>query len=148
PRDIAPVVFFETCTILPKSSQLGNVGRIRENLSPKPPINGTPLAYQMVEDDFLLGQGGSMNKPAEFLLLSVLGLGCLLPQGCATQSGSVGGDEYAEEQIDEPTIKHILPPEHSITASRPRISRAELSAINATGLPAGALSDVLFDFDQ
>jgi peptidoglycan-associated lipoprotein len=89
-----------------------------------------------------------MNKPAEFILLSALGLGCLLPQGCATHSGSVGGDEYAEEQIDEPTIKHILPPEHSITASRPRISRAELSAINATGLPAGALSDVLFDFDQ
>jgi peptidoglycan-associated lipoprotein len=102
----------------------------------------------MVEDDFLLGQGGSMNKSVEFILLSALGFGCLLPQGCATQSGSVGGDEYAEEQIDEPTIKHILPPEHSITASRPRISRAELSAINATGLPAGALSDVLFDFDQ
>jgi peptidoglycan-associated lipoprotein len=75
-------------------------------------------------------------------------LACLLPQGCATQAGSVGGDEYAEEQIDEPRIKHILPPEHSITASRPRTSRAELAAINATGLPTGALSDVLFDFDQ
>ena len=89
-----------------------------------------------------------MNKPAELILLGTLGLGCLLSQGCATQSGSVGGDEYAEEQIDEPKIRHILPPEHSITASRPRISRAELSAINATGLAAGALSDVLFDFDQ
>jgi len=89
-----------------------------------------------------------MTKPVEFILLGALGLGCLLPQGCATHSGSVGGEEYAEEQIDEPRIKHILPPEHSITASRPRISRAELSAINATGLPAGALSDVLFDFDQ
>src|SRR5262245_30983927 len=93
-------------------------------------------------------QGGSMNKPAQLILLGTLGLGCLLSQGCATQSGSVGGDEYAEEQIDEPTIRHILPPEHSITASRPRISRAELSAINATGLAVGALSDVLFDFDQ
>ena len=89
-----------------------------------------------------------MNKAANFILLSAVGFGCLLAQGCATQSGSAGGDEYAEEQIDEPMIKHILPPEHSITASRPRISRAELSAINATGLPAGALSDVLFDFDQ
>ena len=89
-----------------------------------------------------------MKKPAELILLGTLGLGCLMSQGCATQSGSVGGDEYAEEQIDEPKIRHILPPEHSITASRPRVSRAELSAINATGLPAGALSDVLFDFDQ
>ena len=89
-----------------------------------------------------------MNKPAQLILLGTLGLGCLLPQGCATQSGSVGGDDYAEEQIDEPMIKHILPPEFSITASRPRVSRAELSAINATGLPAGALSDVLFDFDE
>jgi peptidoglycan-associated lipoprotein len=33
--------------------------------------------------------------------------------------------------------------------SRPRPSaRAELSAVNAPGLPVGALSDVLFDFDQ
>ena len=89
-----------------------------------------------------------MKKPSELMCLGILGLGCLLTQGCATQSGSVGGDEYAEEQIDEPKIKHILPPEFSITASRPRASRAELSAINATGLPVGALSDVLFDFDQ
>ena len=88
-----------------------------------------------------------MKKPAELLLLGTLGLGCLLFQGCATQSGSAGGEELAE-QIDEPTIKHILPPEYSITASRPRVSRAELSAINATGLPPGTLSDVLFDFDQ
>jgi peptidoglycan-associated lipoprotein len=70
-------------------------------------------------------------------------------QGCASQSGAVGGDEFAEEQVDEPAIKHIPPPEFSMTTSRPRPSaRAELSAINATGLPAGALSDVLFDFDQ
>ena len=89
-----------------------------------------------------------MKKPMELLVLGALGLGCLL-QGCAAQSGSVGGDEYAEEQINEPTIKHIPPPEFSMTTSRPRPSiRAELSAINATGRPAGALSDVLFDFDQ
>lgn len=89
-----------------------------------------------------------MKKPAELILLGTLGLGCLL-QGCATQSGSVGSDEYAQEFIDEPMIKHIPPPEFSMTTSRPRPSlRAELSAINATGLPPGALSDVLFDFDQ
>ena len=89
-----------------------------------------------------------MKKPAELILLGALGLGCLL-QGCATQSGSVGGDEYAQELIDEPMIKHIPPPEFSMTTSRPRPSlRAELSAINATGLAPGALSDVLFDFDQ
>lgn len=89
-----------------------------------------------------------MKKPAQLILLGALGLGCLLSQGCATQSGSVAGDDYAEEQIDEPMIKHILPPEFSINASRPRASRAELSALNATGLAPGALSDVLFDFDE
>jgi peptidoglycan-associated lipoprotein len=89
-----------------------------------------------------------MKKRAELVLLGALCLASVLPQGCATQSRSAGGDEYAEEQIDEPTIKHILPPEFSVTASRPRLSRAELSALNATGLPLGALSDVLFDFDQ
>ena len=111
-------------------------------------MNGISLACYMDEQLFLWGEGGIMNKPAQLILLGTLGLGCLLPQGCATQSGSVGGDDYAEEQIDEPMIKHILPPEFSINASRPRMSRAELSAINATGLPAGALSDVLFDFDE
>ena len=85
-----------------------------------------------------------------FILLGILSVGSLLAQGCATQSGSVGGDQYAEELIDEPMIKHIPPPEYGgRPASRPRPSaRAELSAINATGLPVGALSDVLFDFDQ
>lgn len=91
-----------------------------------------------------------MKKRAELVLLGALGLGCLLAQGCATHSGSVGGDEYAEEQVDEPMIKHIPPPEFGgRPASRPRLSpRAELSALNATGLPPGALSDVFFDFDQ
>jgi peptidoglycan-associated lipoprotein len=35
-----------------------------------------------------------------------------------------------------------------MNASRRPSQRAELSAVNATGLPFGALSDVLFDFDQ
>ncbi len=91
-----------------------------------------------------------MKKPAELVLVGALGLGCLLSQGCATQSRSVGGDEFAEELIDEPMIKHIPPPEYGgLPTSRPRASaRAELFAVNATGLPPGALSDVLFDFDQ
>jgi peptidoglycan-associated lipoprotein len=91
-----------------------------------------------------------MKKPAEIVIFGVLALGCLLPQGCATQSGSGAGEEYAEELIDEPMIKHIPPPEYGgLPTSRPRLSaRAELSAVNATGLPLGALSDVWFDFDE
>jgi peptidoglycan-associated lipoprotein len=91
-----------------------------------------------------------MKKPAELIILSMLGVGALLAQGCATHSGSASGDEYAEELVDEPMIKHIPPPEFAgKPTSRSRVSpRAELSAINATGLPPGALSDVLFDFDQ
>ena len=89
-----------------------------------------------------------MKKPAELIILSMLGVGALLAQGCATHSGSTSGDEYAEELVDEPMIKHIPPPEFGgKPTSRSRLSpRAELSAINATGLAPGALSDVLFDF--
>ena len=90
-----------------------------------------------------------MKKAAEFILIGTLGLGSVLVQACATQSGSVGGDEFAQEQINEPMIKHIAPSEYGMNTSRPRSApRAELSALNATGLPIGALSDVLFDFDQ
>jgi peptidoglycan-associated lipoprotein len=103
----------------------------------------------LIDRPFHWDKEGSMSRAAEFLFIGTLGVGALLVQACATQSGSVGGDEFAQEQIDEPMIKHIPPPEYSMTASRPRPSaRAELSAINATGLPQGALSDVLFDFDQ
>ena len=89
-----------------------------------------------------------MKKAAGFILIGTLGLGAVLMQACATQSGSVGGDEFAQEQISEPVIKHIPPPEYSMNTSRRPSPRAELSAVNATGLPLGALSDVLFDFDQ
>jgi peptidoglycan-associated lipoprotein len=89
-----------------------------------------------------------MKKAAGFILIGTLGLGAVLMQACATQSGSVGGDEFAQEQISEPMIKHIPPPEYSMNTSRRPSPRAELSAVNATGLPLGALSDVLFDFDQ
>jgi peptidoglycan-associated lipoprotein len=91
---------------------------------------------------------GNMKKAAGFIFIGTLGLMSLLIQACASQSGSVGGDEFAQEQITEPMIKHIPPPEYSMSTSRRPSPRAELSAVNATGLPFGALSDVLFDFDQ
>ncbi|BCA56485.1 hypothetical protein W02_36250 [Nitrospira sp. KM1] len=77
---------------------------------------------------------------------------CLLIQACAGQSASTSGDEYmaGTERIDEQAIKHIPPPGFGTTTSqtKPHSMRAELSARNATGLPAGSLNDVLFDFDQ
>jgi peptidoglycan-associated lipoprotein len=93
----------------------------------------------------------SMRKASEFMLMGMLAVAPLLMQACATHSGSVGGDDLLAdgEYVDEQKIKHIPPPEFSLTPARTRPSlRAELSAINATGLPQGALSDVLFDFDQ
>ena len=91
-----------------------------------------------------------MRKAPEFVLLGILAVASLLLQSCSTLSGSSAGDEMADgEYIDEPAIKHIPPAEFSLKPARSRPSlRAELSAINATGLPQGVLSDVLFDFDQ
>ena len=92
-----------------------------------------------------------MRKASEFMLMGMLAVAPLLMQACATHSGSVGGDDLLAdgEYVDEQKIKHIPPPEFSLKPARTRPSlRAELSAINATGLPQGALSDVLFDFDQ
>lgn len=92
-----------------------------------------------------------MRKAPEFVLMGVLAVASLLAQGCATQSGSGAGDEKMAygERIDEQLIKHIPPPEFSMTPTRNRPSmRAELSALNETGLPNGLLMDVLFDFDR
>lgn len=61
------------------------------------------------------------------------------------------GDEemVQEEQIEEPAIKYIPPSSARVAAPlKNSAMRAELSARNATGLPQGALSDVLFDFDE
>jgi peptidoglycan-associated lipoprotein len=83
--------------------------------------------------------------------MGVLAVASLLVQGCATQSGSGAGDEQTArtERINEQAIKHIPPPEFSTTPTRIRPSmRAELSALNETGLPNGYLMDVLFDFDR
>jgi peptidoglycan-associated lipoprotein len=84
--------------------------------------------------------------------MELLAVACLLAQGCATQSGySMSDEELAQtERIDDPVIKDI-PQDLSVTTSRSwtrPAMRAELSARNATGLPHGSLSDVLFDFDQ
>ncbi|WP_455388222.1 OmpA family protein [Petrachloros mirabilis] len=93
-----------------------------------------------------------MRKAPGFVLMGMLAMASLLLQACATQSGAGAGDEQIAqgEQIDEPMIKFIPPPEFSMTTSRPRPSmRAELSARNATGrLAEGTLMDVLFDFDR
>ncbi len=92
-----------------------------------------------------------MRKAPEFMLVGMLAVAALLVQACATQSGSTAGDERMgrTERVDEQAIKHIPPPEFSMTTSQPRPSlRAELSARNATGLPGGSLMDALFDFDR
>lgn len=92
-----------------------------------------------------------MRKPFEMVVTGMMGVVLLLGQGCATVFGSGTGDEemVQEEQIDEPAIKYIQPPSALVTTplTKPAM-RAELSARNATGLPQGALSDVLFDFDE
>src|SRR5262245_4356295 len=102
-----------------------------------------------MKGDFYVKEG-IMRKAPEFMLLGMLAVAALLMQSCSTLSGSSSGDELADgEYIDEPAIKHIPPAEFSLKPARSKPSlRAELSAINATGLPQGALSDVLFDFDQ
>ena len=92
-----------------------------------------------------------MRKPHELVLTGMLSVPLLLGQGCATSFGSGTGDEemVQEEQIEEPAIKYIPTPSARVTAPlKHSAMRAELSARNATGLPQGALSDVLFDFDE
>lgn len=92
-----------------------------------------------------------MRKTSEFMLLGILAVTSLLVQACATQSGSVGGGDLVadEEAVIEPKISHIPPPEFSMVPMRTRPSlRAELVAINDTGVAHGSLSDVLFDFDN
>lgn len=92
-----------------------------------------------------------MRKAPEFVLMGMLAMASLLVQACATQSGSGAGDEQLArtERVDEQMIKHIPPPEFSMTTSRTSPSmRAELTPRNATGLQRGSLMDVLFDFDR
>jgi peptidoglycan-associated lipoprotein len=96
-------------------------------------------------------EGKRMRNPLELVLTGMLSVALLLGQGCATSFGSGTGDEemVQEEQIEEPAIKYIPPPSARVAAPlKNSAMRAELSARNATGLPQGALSDVLFDFDE
>ena len=91
------------------------------------------------------------NRP-EFVLIGLLAVVCVLPQGCASLFGSGAGDEMAEdedtERIVEQPIKDIPPADFGVYTSRPRSRRAELAARNNTGMTNGLLMDVLFDFDQ
>lgn len=97
-----------------------------------------------------------MGNAPQYVATGVLVSGLLLAQGCASQSGSLTGEERVGqvETIDEPAIKDIPPkdiPPKDVRAAVSRTSpamRAELTARNATGLPQGSLRDVLFDFDH
>ena len=91
-----------------------------------------------------------MRRQSKFMLIGMLALGAGLTQACASQSGSSGGDERRAhvERIDEPTIKHIPPPEYSLPASQRPVSRAEVTSRNATGPSGASLLDVHFDFDR
>jgi len=72
--------------------------------------------------------------------------------GCASQSGSGGGDMQVAktERVSEPEIKEIPPKDTSMTAPRnsPSLSSSELAARNSSGSSKSYLMDVLFDFDQ
>ncbi|MBA5866966.1 MAG: OmpA family protein [Nitrospira sp. CR1.3] len=92
-----------------------------------------------------------MRKGREIALLSILAVAALLAQACSTLSGSGDGNEQmaTDERINEPAIKFVQPKDGTVAPAMTRPTmRAELSARNATGLPKGALMDVLFDFDQ
>ncbi|WP_455243075.1 OmpA family protein [Petrachloros mirabilis] len=98
-----------------------------------------------------------MRKMSELFLLGMLASASLFFQACATQSASTAGEEHpmdnrkvAEaERIDEQEIKHIPPPEFSMTPTRVKPSmRAELAPHISAGQQSGFLTDVLFDFDR
>ena len=91
-----------------------------------------------------------MRRVPGYGMMGMLVVALLLAQGCATQSGSVTGDERMAkvERIDEPMIKEIPPADPGGALSSSRTKQAELAARNETGLPKGALMDVLFDFNR
>ncbi|MBD0315242.1 MAG: OmpA family protein [Nitrospiraceae bacterium] len=92
-----------------------------------------------------------MRKPSELVMAGMMGVVMLLGQGCATLFGSETGtdDRVQEEQIDEPAIMYVQPPNAFLpkSLSKPAV-RAELSARTATGFGQETLSDVLFNFDE
>jgi peptidoglycan-associated lipoprotein len=92
-----------------------------------------------------------MRQARYFMVFGTLAIAALLAQGCATKSGSGTGTERMaqEERVGEPAIKEISPGDLIVATSRTSPSmRTELSVRNATGMTAGTLMDVLFDFDR
>ncbi|MDK2743932.1 MAG: OmpA family protein [Nitrospira sp. BO4] len=92
-----------------------------------------------------------MRQVCSVTLVGLSFLAVLLAQGCATKSGSGTGQtgRAQEERINEPTITEISPDDSQ--PADPRRSPAmqsELASRNATGMAAGMLSDILFDFDR
>lgn len=81
-----------------------------------------------------------------FSVIAALGM-----QGCATQSGTSGGEAQmpAEERIAAPPIQDLAKSDLTTPTSRTSPSmQAEVAARNATGFAGTSLMDVLFDFDQ
>ncbi|UVT14479.1 MAG: OmpA family protein [Nitrospira sp.] len=92
-----------------------------------------------------------MRQVCSVTLLGMSVLAVLLAQGCATKSGSGAGQtgRAQEERINEPTIKEIPSDDSQLADSRiSPAMQSELASRNATGLVAGMLSDILFDFDR
>jgi len=92
-----------------------------------------------------------MRYARDFVVCGALVITLLSAHGCATKSGSGTGEERMtqEERIGDPVIKEIPPKDLDVTTSRTNpATDAELSARNASGLAAGSLTDVLFDFDR
>lgn len=92
-----------------------------------------------------------MTPVRSVTLVSLLSLTVLLMHGCSSKSGSLIGQDLRgqEERIAEPAIKEIPPNDAHLTGSRTHPAmQSELTARNATGLDAGMLADILFDFDQ
>lgn len=91
-----------------------------------------------------------MHMRAHHLLLASLALSTLFGQGCSSLFGSSSGDDQRGriERIEEPAITQSHSLDRGMATSQRPSMRAELAARNATGLPAGTLLDVLFDFDR
>lgn len=98
-----------------------------------------------------------MQKVRGYILMGMLAGATLFAQACASQSASTAGEEHQmgkeqsakAERIDEQEIRHIPPPEFSMTPARVKPSlRAELSPTISNGKTSGFLTDVLFDFDR
>ncbi len=92
-----------------------------------------------------------MTSVQRVTLFGLFVLSVLLTQGCSSKSGSLIGQDLQgqEERIAEPVMKEIPPNDAHLSGSRTSPAmQSELTARNATGLDAGMLADILFEFDQ